>query len=173
MKRTWIAVSLVAAALLGIGPDVDACGDKSLSAGGIRWQRALAARYPASVLAYVPAPSRLSDAKRELKLEETLNRVGHTYHEVASLTALQDSLATGQFNVVLADFADIGAVQRSLEASQSPVVLVPVAYNLTKAEARHAAKQYRFLITVPSRAAQYLVTLGKAVASKSADLRTG
>jgi len=172
MKRTWIAVGLVIAALLA-GPDVDACGDKSLSAGGIRWQRALAARYPATVLAYAPATSRFLQAKRKLGLEETLNRFGHTYREVSNLTTLQDSIATGRFNIVLADLADIGAVQRTLETSGSGVVLVPVGYNLTKAETRDAAKQYRFLITVPSRAAQYLDTLAQAVASKTADVRKG
>ena len=52
MKRRF-GLLVVAAAVLA-GPELDACGDKSLSAGGIRMQRALAARYPASVLAYVP-----------------------------------------------------------------------------------------------------------------------
>jgi hypothetical protein len=171
MKRTWVALVLVTAAVLASGPDVDACGDKSLSTGGIRWQRALAARYPASVLAYVPATSRLSQATRRLKLEETLHRVGHTYREVSDLTTLQTSIATGRFNIVLADVADIGAVQHNLETAWNRVVLVPVADSLSTAEAREAAKQYPFLIIVPSRAAEYLATLAQAVGSRSADLR--
>ena len=72
MRRTLVAIGLVTATSLAIGPAIDACGDKSLSAGGIRMQRALAARYPASVLAYVPGESRLSAAKRELNLPEEL-----------------------------------------------------------------------------------------------------
>ena len=173
MKRMCVAVGLLTVALLSFGHDLSACGDKSLSAGGIRWQRALAARYPAAVLAYAPATSRFAQAKRELKLEETLSRVGHTYREVSDLTSLQTSIATGHFNIVLADFGDIGTVQSSLESSGIRVVLVPVAYKLSKAEARNAATQRRFLITVPSRAANYLQTLAQAVASKSGELRKG
>jgi hypothetical protein len=161
------------ATALAIGPEIDACGDKSLSAGGIRMQRALAARYPASVVAYVPGNSRLSAAKRELNLQETLHRVGHTYREVTSLAALQSSVTTGQFNIVVADFSDVADVQRNLEASPSRVVVVPVAYKLTKAEALEAAKQCRFLINAPSRAAQYLKTIADAVASRSDSPRKG
>ena len=56
MKRMF-GLMVVAATVLAAGPELNACGDKSLTAGGIRMQRALAARYPASVLAYMPSGS--------------------------------------------------------------------------------------------------------------------
>jgi hypothetical protein len=173
MKRTFVAVGFVTAAALAFGPDIDACGDKSLSAGGIRMQRAIAARYPASVLAYVPAASRLPAATRELKLQETLRQVGHKYHEVASLTELRASVQTGQFNIVVADLADVADLQRDLASAPSRVVLVPVAYKLTKSESAEAAKQCRFLINAPSRAVNYLTTIAQAVRSRSASPRKG
>jgi hypothetical protein len=173
MNRTLVAIGLVTATSLAIGPAMDACGDKSLSAGGIRMQRALAARYPASVLAYVPAESRLSSARRELNLQETLQRVGHTYQEVASLSALEASVATGRFNIIVADVSDSAELQRSLDSSPSRVVVVPVAYRLTKEEEREAAKHSRFLIKAPSQAAQYLTTIANAVASRSTSPRKG
>src|SRR6266850_365633 len=98
MKRTFAASGLLAAAILALGPDLEACGDKSLSAGGIRMQRALAARYPASILIYTPSASRLPGATRELKLQETLRQVGHTYREVTTLPDLATSVDSGQFN---------------------------------------------------------------------------
>ena len=62
MKRRFGAMLFVAAVMLAAGPELDACGDKSLSAGGIRMQRAMAARYPASVLGYIPSNSSVSAA---------------------------------------------------------------------------------------------------------------
>ena len=173
MKRTVVAMCFVMVALPAFRQAIDACGDKSLSAGGIRMQRALAARYPASVLAYVPPASRLSVAKRELKLQETLHRVGHKYHEVASLPELQASVQTGQFNIVVADLADVADLQRNLESASSRVVLIPVAYKLTKSESGEAAKQCRFLINAPGRAVHYLTTIAEAVRSRSASPRKG
>ena len=114
MKRTF-GLTVVAVMVVAAGPELDACGDKSLSAGGIRMQRAQAARYPASVLAYVPSNSRLSAATRELKLQETLRLVGHRYHQVASLSELRTSIESGQFNIVVADLAEVADLERNLD----------------------------------------------------------
>src|SRR5262245_59601482 len=104
MKRAF-GLLAVSAAVLAAGPDLNACGDKSLSPGGIRMLRAQAARYPASVLAYVPSNSTVAaSAARELKLRDVLPRVGHRYQEVATLAELRASIETGRFNIVLADF---------------------------------------------------------------------
>src|SRR5262245_66624357 len=99
MTRRFVAFAVVTTALVAFGPDLDACGDKSLSAGGIRMQRALAARYPASIIAYSPSTSRLSDAARDLKLPDTVRLVGHKYHEVGTFRELRSSIDTGQFNI--------------------------------------------------------------------------
>ena len=172
MKRRF-GLLAVAAVVLATGPDLNACGDKSLSAGGIRMQRALAARYPASVLAYVPSNSPAAAAARELRLRDTLRLVGHRYHEVATLAELRTSLETGAFNVVIADLGAAGDVERDLGASANRIVLVPVAYKLTKVEARDAAKQRQFVIRAPGMAVQYLRTIAEAVAFGSANLRKG
>ena len=173
MKRTVLALCFVVAAGPALSPAIDACGDKSLSAGGIRMQRAIAARYPASVLAYVPAASRLATARGELKMQETLRLVGHKYHEVASLPELQASLLTGRFNIVVADLADAADLQRRVESAPSRIVVVPVAYKLTKPESREAEKQSRFLIKAPGRAVHFLSTIAEAVQSGSGSPRKG
>ena len=167
MKRRSVAVALVTLAMLAFTPDIDACGDKSLAPGGIRWQRAMAARYPASVLAYIPPTSRLPAASRELKLPEKLREVGHTYHEVSTLAELHASVGTGQFNIVVADVTQVAEVQSTLRSTSPRVVVIPIAYKLTKAEARELAKQSRFVIKVPSRAVQYLNTVAEAVRSRT------
>jgi hypothetical protein len=167
MKRILTSAGLLAAALVMLGPDLQACGDKSLMAGGIRMQRAYAARFPASVLMYAPASSRLNGASRDLKLERALLQVGHKYHEVASWTAFQEALASGQYNLVLADAADVSEVQQRLEAATSSALVIPVAYKLTKAETKALEKECRFLIKAPGREVQYLGTIHAALRANS------
>jgi hypothetical protein len=169
MKRTFGLVA-VAAAVLATGPELNACGDKSLSAGGIRMQRARAARYPASVLAYVPPNSPVSTAARELALAETLRWVGHRYHEVASLSELRTAIETGRYNIVVADLREVADLERNLASASARVVVVPVAYKLSKAETRDAARQRRFLINAPGKAVQYLDTIARAVRFGTAGL---
>ena len=77
------------------------------------------------------------------------------------------------YNILLADIADAAALQARFESSASRVVIVPVLYKPTKAEAAEAAKQGRFLIKAPGRAAQYLTTIAEAVASRGATPRKG
>lgn len=166
MKRILASVGLLAATVLMVGPDLLACGDKSLSAGGIRMQRALAARNPASVLVYAPASSRLTGATSELKLQRTLLQFGHKYREVASWAEFQDSVASRQYNLVLADVADLVEVQQRLESASSSAIVVPVAYKLTKAEIKELEKQCRFLIKAPSKQLQYLHIIHTALEAR-------
>ena len=166
MRRTLV-IFLVATSAVVCGPSVDACGDKSLSANGIRFQRALAAQFPASVLIYTQPNSRIAAATREMKLQESLRQVGHTYREVSSLSDLDSALGSGKFNVVMADFADLTTVQDRISASASRPAAIGVAYKLSKREVKEAAKMCRFMVNVPSRAATYLGTITDAVRSKN------
>jgi hypothetical protein len=164
LTRTFAASSLLTLLVASAAPDLLACGDKSLSAGGIRMQRALAARFPASVLIYNPAGSRLQGAARELNLLDTLRKVGHQYREVTTAEELQASLASGQYNIVLAHVAEARDLQPAL-APSTRVALIAVAYQLSDAEAAEAATVWRFLIKAPSLATGYLTTIADAVRS--------
>ena len=173
MNRRLGPLVLMTAGVLAAGPELDACGDKSLSAGGIRMQRALAARYPASVLAYVPSNSPVSTAAREIKLPETLRQVGHRYQEVASLDDLRASVETGQFNILVTDLAEVADLEWKLGPASERIVFVPMTYKLTKAQAREASEQRRFVINAPRKAVEYLTTIAEAVRSRSADRHKG
>jgi hypothetical protein len=162
MKRTF-GLLFIAAAVLATGPELNACGDKSLSPGGIRMLRAKAARYPASVLAYAPSSSSISAASRELSLPETLRRVGHRYAEVASLGDLRTAVETGRYNVLVVGLGEAAEVERNLGQLATRVVVVAVAYKLGKAEIRDADLQQPFLIRAPSKDVEYLDTIAKAV----------
>lgn len=173
MKRIATSAGLLAATMVMLGPDLQACGDKSLSAGGIRMQRAMAARYPAAILLYQPANSPLTGAAQDLNLQQMLQRVGHAYHEVTSWAELQTSVESGRFNLVLADVGDVADLQQKLQSSPSRVIIVPVAHKMTKAEIKDISKRSRFLIKAPSRPEVYLRTIVDAVRSGSSTSRKG
>lgn len=169
MKRTFVAAVLVVTGLLALRATVAACGDKSLSAGGMRSQRAAwAAKYPASILIYAQPNSRMAAAARELKLQRAFQEVGYPYREVTTWSDAETALASGQFNIVLADVAEGSDVQQRVKASPSRPVVIPVAYRLTKSETNQAKRQYRFLVNAPSQSAQYLRTIADAVQSRAA-----
>jgi hypothetical protein len=162
MRHLFVA-GLLIGSLIFAGTDLSACGDKSLSAGGIRIQRAIAARFPASILIYAPPASPLQGAVHELNLQKTLRLVGHQYREVATASDLQAALSSGQYNVVLADVADAADLQHQLQSSALRVAVVSVAYKLSRTETDAAARRGRFLIKAPSHPADYLMTIADAV----------
>jgi hypothetical protein len=166
MKRTLVTLGLIVTGLTLLRVGVEACGDKSLSLGGVRLERARVAMYPASILVFAQPNSRMAAAARELKLQQKLREVGYTYQEVMSWADAEAALASGKFNVVMADVAGHSELER-LQSSPARPVVVPVAYKLTKTEANQAAKQYRFLVKAPSTSTQYLSTIGDAVRSRS------
>jgi hypothetical protein len=171
MQRTLVAVGLVVVGLVTYRAGVAACGDKSLGPGGIRWQRsepwqrAQAQANPASILIYGQPSSRIATAARELKLQETLRRVGHTFREVATTDEFDAALAAGGFNIIMADVAEVPALQQRVASLPSPPAVVAVAYKMSKTE-KEASKKQRFLVKVPSPPDQYLGTIGAAVRSK-------
>ena len=167
MKRTLVAVGVIVAGLMVFRAAVEACGDKSLSSGGVRLERARAKQYPASILIVAQPDSHMTAAARELKLLHTLEQVGYTYREVTSWADAETALASGQFNVVMADLTYGSDLQQRFASSPSRPVIVPVAYKMTKTETSLATKQYRFLVKAPSTSNQYLSTIADAVRSRS------
>jgi hypothetical protein len=168
MRRALIAFVVVAVGVVAQRADLGACGDKSLSAGGIKHQKATASKYPASILIYGQPNSRISAAARELKLQSTLSQVGHTYREIGTWPEAEAALKSGRFNIVMADVALVADLKQRLAAAQSRAVVVPIVYKATKAEA-DLAKQSRFVVKAPSRAAVYLDTIADAVRLGGAD----
>lgn len=164
MKHALVALGVLVAGVTVFRVDLGACGDKSLGFRGARLERARAGQYPASILILAHPNSRMTDAAREMKLQITLKQYGYTYREVSSLADVEAALASGQYNIVMADLVDGTDLQQRVKASQA--VVVPVAYRLNKAETKQAEKQYRFLVKAPSNSTKYLSTIADAVRSR-------
>jgi hypothetical protein len=79
-------------------------------------------------------------------------------------------LSTGKFDVVLTDLSEAGAVQNQIDNAPSKPLVVPVASSDTSKQARAevdaAKKQYRYIVTKPNRADQYLDAIEEAMKSR-------
>jgi hypothetical protein len=170
MKKLFLAG--ISAALL-LGPEVGlACGDKFVVLGrGVRFGRAFASKYPASILIYMNPASHMSAAAREFKLEKTLKAAGHKTRVVESSADLEQALASGKYDIVLADIADSPGVQKDAASAASKPSVVPVLYKPTPEELAAVEKKYGCLIApASSRSAELLPVLDQAMQSRAKGL---
>jgi hypothetical protein len=120
-----IALAVAAVGLLAAA-ELSACGEKFLVAGrGTRYQRPKNFR-AASVLIYANPSSSLDAALRTLPVESILKREGHHATVVASADQLSAILASGKFDVLLADSSEAAAVETLLAKSTDAPTLVAV-----------------------------------------------
>lgn len=170
--RKLLFTGYAAAALL-LGPEVGlACGDKFVVLGrGMRFGRVLPAKYPASILIYMNPASNMPAAAKQFKLEQTLKAAGHKPRVVESATDLEQALASGKYDIVLADIADTPGIQKDATAGASKPSVVPVLYKPTPAELAAVEKKYGCLIApVSSRSAELLPVLDQAMQSRAKGL---
>ena len=78
--------------------------------------------------------------------QRMLKRAGHSPVVVTTASALSHAFVTGKYEVVIATYADSGAVKKELEALPSRPGLLPIVYKTTKAVAAEAAAAYPCLL---------------------------
>src|SRR5262245_5155898 len=138
MLRHAIAAVLVASAVAG-PIDLDACGDKFLRVGRSARYHRYAAIHPASILIYSPATA---SPKGVSELEKLLKRAGHRPQTVSHGTAIHATVANGQFDLVIAAYADAGQLEQELTAMPSRPALLPILVKPTPEVAAAAARAY-------------------------------
>lgn len=79
---------------------------------------------------------------------------------VFSPDELRTALATGAFDIVLADLAD---VERMTAPEERSPVLLPVVYKATWADVNRLKEAYRCVLNAPSRISQMLTVIEDAV----------
>ena len=159
MRRMVIAVLIMAGIELLSIAVADACGDKALRIGrGIRFQRT---SHPTAVLIYIP-----SNAARASQLQSMLKKVGHKSYAVQGADSLGEALKSGQYDLVFADLAAAASLETNIKTSPSKPVLVAVVSEGRKAEVTAAQRQYRYVVTNPHSADQYLDAIEDAMRSR-------
>jgi hypothetical protein len=165
MKKLLFAGLAVAALVLGPAA-VLACGDKFVVLG--RTARFFATKYPASILIYVNPASHMPAAMKEFRLEATLKKAGHKPKTVESSADLEQAMATGKYDIVLADLSDSSGVQKDAASAASKPLVVPVLYKPTPEELAAVEKKYGCLIApASSRNTDLLPVLDQAMQSRA------
>jgi hypothetical protein len=165
MKKLLFAGLTVAALVLGPAA-VLACGDKFVVLG--RAGRFFVTKYPATILIYVNPASHMPAAMKDFRLEATLKKAGHKPKTVDSSADLEQALASGKYDLVLADLSDCPDVSRDAASTTGKPMVVPVLYKPTPEELSSVEKKYGCLIApASSRATDLLPVLEQAMQNRA------
>ena len=145
-KAIWLLFLAIAV------PHAFGCGDKYVAFGrGVRFQRAYAAAHPGAILVYANARSPLAAAQNRERLIGLLRMVGHRPQAVSTPQELQAAIATGEFEVVLADPAEARQVQSATEMGASHPTLVQLLVDPTRDELKRIESETPCAVEVTKR----------------------
>ena len=168
MRKSLLALFGVLAGVLLASQSVLACGDKLVLLGrGIRFQRMLATKHPASILVYLNPTAGISAADKEYELRSVLKLAGHKPRAVTNAAELTTELGSGKYDVVLVDYADAATLEKEVETSKAKPALIPVVYNPTASQRAAAEKQYSCLITPAKKNYDLLGVVDQAMVSRA------
>ena len=143
-----------------------ACGDKFLvSSRGTRFQRAAAAREPASILIYTNPASELPKVLASIPVDATLTKAGYRPTTVATSDELEKALSRAGWDLVLVGMADAPAVSKRLRGDRVPAVL-PVVFNPTTSELKEAKKLYPVVLKATAKSQSFLSAIDEALAHR-------
>jgi hypothetical protein len=165
--RRLLSILIVSTFMLSAMMDANACGDKTLRVGrGIRFRQfhqMFASGHPSSILIYSPA----IPGGKAPQLIDYLKKIGHKPYAVDDAARLSEALKSGQYDLVLTDFADAANVQRLVESSSPRTVVVPVVFKRPKAEETAAARQYKFIVKNPKSGDDFVAAVYQVMKSKA------
>jgi hypothetical protein len=169
--RVFLPVLMAALTMIGLASQgVRACGDKFLLVGrGVKFQRAYAAIYPASIVIYAQPQRSAAQAIRDPRLQTDLKQAGHRVVLVDSDAALARALDSGKVDLVLTDVADADLTSRRGAASPSRPTVLPVMYEPTKDEAKAIESRYQCRLKSSDRVDRYLATIDDAMKARVAE----
>lgn len=155
-KRILVVAALVAGALI-FGRDIAAaCGDKFVLLG--RGARVARSQFPSTILIFMNPSSRMPAAEKEFRLEATLKAAGHKAKVAETDAEVQKALATGKYDLVLADVVDVPELRKEAGGSASKPVVLPLLYEPTPDELSAAEKEANCAVR-PSKKSQDLLAV--------------
>ena len=169
--RKLLLLVLTLAIMFPLGvTDADACGDKLLRIGrNFRFHQTTAKKHPARMLIYTPPNSATLPGGKSAQIEDYFQKVGHKPLAVDNIDKLNAALKSGNYDLVLTDFADAATLQRQVESSSSRTVVLPVLYKRSKGEEAAAAQQYPVTVKNPRDASDFLQAIYKVMKSRATE----
>jgi hypothetical protein len=142
-----------------------ACGDKLLLTGrDFPFVRPYAAIHPASIVLYLPKAAHKGAGS---DLASLLRRAGHDAVVITDASGLTRSLKAGQTDLVLANLANIDAVETASADCESHPELLPLLDSEVSPATYAAAKsRYPFALKAPETASRFLGTIDKAMGDR-------
>jgi hypothetical protein len=167
MRKSLVALGALAGILCLVQP-LFACGDKLVLLGrGIRFQRMIATKHPATILVYMNPGAGISAADREYQLRSLLKLAGHKPRAVSTPGELTKEIGSGSYDLILADYSDAAALEKQIPAAKPKPVLIPVVYNPSADQRAAAEKQYSCLVTPAKKNYDLLSVVDQAMVSRA------
>jgi DNA-binding NtrC family response regulator len=120
---------------------------------GARFQRSI---HPAAILIFLPSNAPEVATSRAPQLQSFLKKAGHKARVVQGVDRLSEAISSSQYDLILADLAEVAEVQKQIDAASSKPSIVPVAIRSSKPEVSAARKQYGCLIKHANNGDEYL-----------------
>ena len=139
LKRLRVMAALMVVGLVLGGGVATACGDKFILLG--RGARVARSKFPSTILIYMNPSSRVPAADKEFRLEAVLKAAGHKAQVVETQGEVQKALASGKYDLVLADSVDVPELRKEAGTTTSKPVVLPILYNPTPVELAAAEKE--------------------------------
>jgi hypothetical protein len=160
-RRAWVIVAMAAGALVlgqGIAPG---CGDKFVLVGAMA--RVHRSKFPSRVLVYMNPGSRVPAAEKRFHVEATLTAAGHKTRVVETKAEVEKAIASGQFDLVLADSADAPELLQRCGASASKPAVLPLLFEPTAAELAAAEKEANCLVRPSNKSTDLLAVIDETM----------
>ncbi|HEY1249715.1 MAG TPA: hypothetical protein VGH97_00910 [Thermoanaerobaculia bacterium] len=166
MRKSAILTVMLVAGISAFGANVAlGCGDKFvLIAGGARINRS---KYPSHVLVFMNPNSRVPAAEKEFHLEATLAAAGHKATVVETQAEVDKAIASGKYDLVLADTADAPELRRQCGASASKPAVLPLLYKPTADELAAAQKEASCLARPSKKSSDLLAVIDETMKDRS------
>lgn len=137
------------------------CGDKFILIG--RGARVTRSQFPSSILIFMNPSSRVPAAEKDFHVEATLRAAGHKAVVVESEAEVQKALASGKYDLVLADVADATALRKEASASASKPVVLPLLYKPTPEELSAAEKEASCMVRPSAKSRDLLAVVDETM----------
>jgi hypothetical protein len=143
MFRRMMLAGVATALIAGWYSDVSACGDKFMRIGRSAAGRQYAALHPSSILIYRPAGSTTQGIA---DLETLLKRAGHMPRVLQRGESLPPVLATSNYALLIADYADVELLKSNLAGALSQPAILPILLDGDKTLEAQARREFHCLI---------------------------
>lgn len=170
MTKLMLAAGL-AGAVLAMGGDAMACGDKLVIVGrGMRPKR-VKGSVPASILVYADPRGSMPAALEEGHLRRDLEKAGHRVRSVGTREELDSALDTGTYDLVFTDIKSAPAIETEAKGASSKPRVLPTLFNPTDADLAAATRDYHCVVKAPGSQKDYLAVVNEAMAIRAKELK--